>query len=114
MAQKGNLQLTASRWPQKAWQGLQVLKPHGWPQKGQAFDQADAGFGPKNGLQTRVLSIQTSSSAEIRASEAQKCLKTRGFDTQAEGKFEKTKIMDGLKTRVLGRFGPKMASRLEF
>ena len=43
---------------------------HGWPQ--------NAGFRhilPKNGLQTRVLSIQASSSAEIRASKPENAIK---------------------------------------
>ena len=40
-------------------------------------------------------------------------MKTRGFETLLLSNL-KSKIMDGLKTRVLGTFGPKMASRLEF
>ena len=42
-----------------------------------------------------------------------KCLKTRGFETLLLSKL-KIKLIDGLKTRVLGTFSPKMASRLEF
>ena len=44
---------------------------------------------------------------------ARKHYKTRGFATLLLSKL-KSKSMDGLKMRVLGRFGPKRASRLEF